>query len=116
MDNTLIYCKYRFDSRLAFEAVINALGFDEVPTESVFTLGGFNFYIVNVPDTFDEDGNVVATAPDGYYVDVVYDRVAIPEVMNQYEVTPLPTGAHTVLGLDYLYEKRYNELQPQAEE
>ena len=56
-----------------------------------------------------EKGEVVtpATPNPKYAVDVIFHST-FPTLAE--EVTPLPTGAHTILGMEALYEARYNEV------
>ena len=57
----------------------------------------------------DEEGEVVtpATPNPKYAVDVIFHST-FPTLAE--EVTPAPTGAHTILGMESLYEERYNEV------
>ena len=57
----------------------------------------------------DEEGEVVtpATPNPKYAVDVIFHST-FPTLAE--EVTPAPTGVHTILGMEALYEERYNEV------
>lgn len=104
----MIYCKYKFTDKQEFETLFNSI-FGELPGGDIFTVGKVNFYLLpNASKTVEEGEDAVTTKLEGYHVDIVWEQ-PIEESFNQHEVFPEPIGVHGVMGLDSLYEQRYNE-------
>lgn len=105
----MIYSKYKFTDKTEFENLFTKY-YGELPDVDIFTINLINFYIIpNASITTGEGEDAVTTPLEGFHVDIVWENEINP-AFDPYEVFPKPTGIHTVMGLDYLYEQRYNQM------
>ena len=108
----MLFRKYEFDTKEKWEEVRETL-YKEVEGEKILISEissivelGFIYFAYN------EEGACIDES-NHYAVDMLLNEPV--NKLNEFEVWPKPMGVTTFMGLNYLYEKAYCDLFPEAD-